>query len=116
MRDTDYIAKAMPGVDPAVALAWVDSMPFYAQVGWGLGVWFGLLGSLLLLLRSRWAVWSFGISLVGAILSLGYQIAFAAPLPGADSPIMKLMPYVIILICLALFLYARAMEKRGVLS
>lgn len=116
MRDTDYIAKAMPGVDPAVALAWVDSMPFYAQIGWGLGVWFGLLGSLLLLLRSRWAVWSFGVSLVGAILSLGYQIALAPPLPGADSPVMKLMPYVIILICVALFLYARAMEKKGVLS
>ena len=115
MRNTDYIANAMPGVDPNVALAWVDSMPMYAQVGWGLGVWLGLLGSVLLLARSRYAVWAFGISLVGAIFSLGYQIALAPPLPGADSPMMKLIPYVVIALCTFLFWYAWTMEKKGVL-
>lgn len=115
MRNTDYIANAMPGVEPNVALAWVDSMPMYAQVGWGLGVWLGLLGSVLLLARSRYAVWAFGISLVGAIFSLGYQIALAPPLPGADSPMMKLIPYVVIALCAFLFWYAWTMEKKGVL-
>lgn len=115
MRNTEYIKNAMPGVDPNVALAWVDSMPMYAQIGWGLGVWMGLLGSILLLLRNRWAVWAFGLSLLGAVLSLGYQIALAPPLPGADSAMMKAIPYVIILICVALFLYARAQAQKGVL-
>ena len=115
MRNLDYIASSMPGVDPNAALAWVDSMPLYAQIGWGLGVWMGLLGSVLLLIRSRWAVWSYGLSLVGAVLSLGYQIALAPPRPGADSPMMKAIPYVIIVVCAALFLYARAMEKKAVL-
>ena len=31
------------------------------------------LSKLALLLRNRWAVWSYGISFVGAVLSLGYQ-------------------------------------------
>ena len=116
MRNTDYIASAMPGVDPNAALAWIDGMPIYAQIGWGMGVWLGLLGSVLLLLRNRWAVWSFGLSLLGAVLSLGYQIALAPPMPGAEeSAMMKAMPYVIILICVALFLYARAMAAKGVL-
>ena len=115
MRNTEYIKNAMPGVDPNVALAWVDSMPMYAQIGWGLGVWMGLLGSILLLLRNRWAVWAFGLSLLGAVLSLGYQIALAPPLPGADSAMMKAIPYVIILICVALFLYARTQAQKGVL-
>jgi hypothetical protein len=115
MRNTDYIASAMPGVDPNAALAWVDSMPIYAQIGWGVGVWVGLLAAVLLLLRNRWAVWAYGLSLIGAVLSLGYQIALAPPLAGADTPMMKAMPYVIILVALGLFLYARAMEKRGVL-
>jgi hypothetical protein len=115
MRNTDYIRSAMPGVDPNAALAWVDSMPMYAQIGWGVGVWLGLLGSILLLLRSRWAVWSLGLSMVGAIVSLGYQIALAPPLAGADGPMMKAMPYIVILISIALFLYARAMEQKGVL-
>ena len=116
MRNTDYIASAMPGVDPNAALAWVDAMPLYAQFGWGLGVWMGLAGAVLLLMRHRWAVWAYGLSFVGAVLGLGYQIALAPPLPGADTPMMKTMPYVIIAVALALFLYARAMEKKGVLS
>jgi len=116
MRNTDYIAASMPGVDPNAALAWVDSMPLYAQFGWGLGVWMGILGAVLLLMRNRWAVWAYGLSLVGAVLGLGYQIALAPPLPGADGPMMKAMPYVIILVALGLFLYARAMEKRGLLG
>ena len=115
-RGAEYIASSMPGVDANAALAWINDMPMYAQIGWGLGVWLGLLGSILLLMRSRWAVWSFGISLVGAILSLGYQMMLAPPMPGAtESPMMKAMPIVIIAIALFLFLYARAMEKKGAL-
>lgn len=111
-----YIATTMPGVDANAALAWINGMPMYAQVGWAVGVWLALLGSILLLIRSRWAVWSFGLSLVGAILSLGYQIALAPPMPGATaSPMMKMMPVVILVIAVALFLYAWAMEKKGVL-
>lgn len=115
MRNTDYLASAMPGVDPNAALAWVDAFPIWVQAGWALGVWLGLLGAVFLLLRSRWAVWSFGLSLVGAILSLGYQIALAPPLAGAEGLMFTVIPYVIILVALGLFLYARAMEKKGVL-
>ncbi|MEP6983905.1 MAG: hypothetical protein ABI853_09705 [Sphingomicrobium sp.] len=115
MRNTDYIAAAMPGVDPKAALAWVDQFPLYAQIGWGLGVWMGLLAAILLLLRNRWAVWSYGLSLLGAVLGLGYQIVAAPPLAGAEGPMYTVMPYVIILVALCLFLYARAMEKKGVL-
>ncbi len=115
MRNTDYIASAMPGVDPNTALAWVDSMPLYAQIGWGLGVWLALLGAVLLLMRNRWAVWSYGLSMVGAIMSLGYQIALAPPLPGAQGAMYRAMPYVIIAVSIVLFWYAWTEEKKGVL-
>ena len=115
MRNTDYLASMMPTVDPQAMLAWVDAFPLWAQFGWGLGVWGGLVGAILLLMRSRWAVWGMGLSLLGALLGLGYQIAAAPPLAGAEDPMFKIMPYVIILIAAALFLYARAMEKKGVL-
>lgn len=115
-HDTAYLKQAMPDVDPQTALAWVDSMPIYAQVGWGLGVWLAVAGAVLLLMRSRHAVWAFGISLLGALVSLGYQILLAKPLPGAQAPIYTIMPLVIIAIALALFLYARAMKARGVLG
>ena len=115
-HNMEYLKTAMPGVDPKVALEWVESMPMYAQIGWGLGVWLALLGSVLLLVRSRWAVWSFGVSLAGAIVSLGYQLLLAPPIPGATmSPAMKLVPVFIILVAIALFWYAWRQEKRGVL-
>jgi hypothetical protein len=114
-RNTEYLAGMMPGVDPNAILAWVDAFPLYAQVGWGLGVWMGLLGGALLLLRSRWAVWALGLSLIGAVLGLGYQIVAAPPMPGGETTMTTVMPYVIILVALGLLLYAYAMEKRGVL-
>lgn len=116
MRNTEYLAGMMPGADPNAVLAWVDAFPIYAQFGWGLGVWGGLLGAILLLVRSRWAVPVFAASLVGAVMGLGYQIVAAPPLAGVDGPMVEGMPFVIILVALGLFLYARAMRAKGVLS
>ena len=115
MRDADYIASMMPGVDPNAIFAWVDSFPLWAQTAWALGVWGSFVGSILLLLRNRWAVWSFGISLLGAVLSFGYQLGGANPMPGDPGTMGTIMPIVIILIVIALFAYSRAMEKKGVL-
>lgn len=116
MRNTDYLASMMEGIDPQAMLAWVDAFPVWAQFGWGLGVWMGLAGAVLLLMRHRWAVWSFALSLLGAVMGLGYQIMFAPPLPGAEGAMFEIMPWVIILIAAAQFLYASAMMKRGVLA
>lgn len=115
MRNTEYLQSAMPTVDPEAMLAWVDAFPIYAQVGWGLGVWMGLLGSILLLMRSRWAVPAFALSLIGAILGLGYQIAAAPPLAGAEGAMFAIMPYIIILIAVALLYYAHRQKQTGVL-
>jgi hypothetical protein len=115
MRNTDYLAEMMPGIDPQATLAWIDAFPFWAQFGWGLGVWMGLVGSLLLLIRNRYAVHAFGLSLLGAVLGLGYQLALAPPLPGADDPMMVVMPYIIIVVAMLLFGYARAMSRRALL-
>lgn len=115
MHNMDYIAASMPGVDPNTALAWVEGMPIYAQIGWGLGVWGGLLGAILLLMRSRYAVWAFAASMLGIVLGIGYQLVAAPPLPGADSGIYKVMPYVIIAVGLFLLWYAWSMQKKGAL-
>jgi hypothetical protein len=115
MRNEDYIKSAMPTTDPAVALAWMDSFPLYAKVGWALGVWGGLLGAILLLMRSRYAVWAFAVSMFGIVLSIGWQLVAAPPLPGADSGLAKIIPGVVILIGLFLLWYSWSMSKKGVL-
>ena len=115
MRNMDYIRSAMPGPDPAVALAWMDAFPIYAKIGWALGVWGGLLGAILLLVRSRYAVWAFAVSMLGIVLSIGWQLAAAPPLPGMNSSMATIIPAVVILIGLFLLWYSWTMEKNGVL-
>ena len=115
MRDAAYIKASMPGVDPNAALAWMDSFPMYAKAGWALGVWGGLLGAILLLMRSRYAVWAFAVSMIGIVLSIGWQLTIAAPLPGADSGMAKVIPAIVIVIGLFMLWYSWSMEKKGVL-
>jgi hypothetical protein len=117
MRNEDYFRMMGPDVDPQAMLAWVDSFPIYAQIGWGLGVWMGLLGSILLLMRNRWAVPALGLSLVGALLGLGYQILAAPPppAPSMNEGLMAYMAYIIIIIAAALYFYAHRQKQAGVL-
>ena len=53
--------------------------------------------------------------MVGIVLSIGWQIAAAPPLPGADSGAAKVIPYVVIAVGLFLLWYSWSMEKKGVL-
>ena len=115
MRNADWITTMMPGTDPNAVFQWIDAFPVWASFGWGLGVWGGLIGAILLLMRNRNAVWAFAASTVGAVLGLGYQMMGAPPLAGTDTTMNKIMPAIIILIALALFLYARAMQRTGLL-
>lgn len=105
MHNMAYIAQSMPGVDPNAALAWIQGMPLYAQIGWALGVWGGLLGSVLLLLRSRYALWAFALSMLGIVLGMGYQLLAAPALAGAGSS-GKMIQYVVIIIGAALLAYS----------
>lgn len=113
MRSTEWLSQG--GADPQVMLAWIDSFPIYAQFGWGLGVWMGLIGSVLLLMRHRWAVPAYALSLLGAVVGLGYQI-IASPAPAPmNEGFFAVLPYVIILVAAALYYYAHRQKRAGVL-
>ena len=115
LRNEDYVTSMMPGADPGAIFAWVDAFPIYAQIAWPLGVWGGLAGCILLLIRSRFAVHAFGLSLVGAVVGMAYQLFVAAPMPGPESAMTKVMPWIIIAIAIFLLWFASAMRKKGVL-
>jgi hypothetical protein len=100
--------------DPNAIIAWVDSMPLYAQIGWGLGVWGGLLGAVLLLMRSRYALWAFIVSLFGMAPSFAWQ-ALAAPAGTANPPGSKAVMVFIILLGIGQAWYARRQTQTGVL-
>jgi hypothetical protein len=78
---------------------------------WAIGVWGSVAGSILLLLRSRWAFHAFVLSLLGAIGSVLYTAVSLGPSEG----MALAMPLVIVAACLFFAWYARLMTKRGVL-
>jgi hypothetical protein len=112
MRNMDYLAKMG---DPNVMLAYMDNMPMYAKIGWGLGVWLGLLGAVLLLMRSRYAVHAFALSFLGMILSFGGQYLGPPPPPEMTAGAMKYIPLLIIVLGLAQLWYAWRESKTGLL-
>lgn len=110
LRDKAFLANI-----PADQIAYMDSLPAWLTAMWAIGVWGGLAGALLLLIRSRYAVWLFALSLIGAVVGLGYQMFMTVRPASMTAGMMGILPWVIILICVALFLYARAMAAKGVL-
>jgi hypothetical protein len=81
LREPTYMAfRAWILNIPRDALVlYYDLWPAYARIGWVMNAFGGLAGSLLLLVRDRYAVWLFGVSLAGLIL-LSYLFYFA-PFP-----------------------------------
>jgi fatty acid desaturase len=93
----------------------LNSLPGWLTGFWAIGVWGGLAGSILLLMRSRHAVWAFALSFVGAIVGMGYQM-FAVTMPASmKQGMMGMIPWVIIGIAAFLLWYAWSAEKRDVL-
>lgn len=111
LRNMDYL-ESMGFTEEA--MAYVDGFPLWADIAWALGVWGAVVGSILLLVRSRFAVISFALSLAGAILSNLYPL-ISEPPEAMQSSVATVMGLVIIAIAAALLFYARRMSAAGVL-
>lgn len=99
----------------AEMIAYYEAMPSWMYGPWVLGVWGAVIGSVLLLVRNRWAVTAFAASLLGALVSLIYSKLIDPPPLSPDMAAMAWMPWVILLIAAFLAWYAWFMAKRGVL-
>lgn len=92
----------------------MDAMPAWTYAAWFAGTWGAFLGSIALLLRSRWAMQLFGLSLVGLILSLIYSYGLSDA--GASMGQEGMMTYAFITAAAVFFLwYAMSMKTKGVL-
>ena len=95
-------------------LAYFYGFPAWAIAAWAIAVWGALLGSLCLLMRKAWAVWLFGASIVGMVLTgiYSYVLTDGMALMGTGGAIFRA---VIWFIAFSLYFYARGMARRGVL-
>ena len=96
------------------AFAWFEAMPAWATAAWAIGVWVSLLGSILLLARSRHAATAFLISLLGAAISFAYQFTSDRP-ASLEGAMATVMPIVILIAIVLQWYYARRMTAAGVL-
>jgi hypothetical protein len=92
------------------------SFPAWADASWALGVWGAVLGSVALLLRRSWAVWLFGISIIGLVLTTIYNFVLTdgAAMMG-DGATVWILTLLVWAITIALFVYARWLTRTGVL-
>lgn len=95
--------------------AYFTSFPAWGSAVWALGVWGCFFGSLLLLFRSRFAVWAFGISIIGLIGTTYYERVVADLPESLTTPGHHAFAAAIWIITIGLFFYSRAMRARGVL-
>lgn len=95
-------------------LAYFYEIPAWAVSGWAFGVWGAVAGSIGLLLRRRWAVWAFAVSLAGMAVSSLHSLVLSegAAIMGTGGMIFTAIIWVI---AIALLIYARAQAQRGVL-
>ena len=110
-RNLDYLGQMGSAQD---LLAWIDGFPMWVQVLWPVGIWASVLGSVLLLARSRHAVAAFVVSLVGAIGSFAGQL-LDAPSASLDTTANAVMPVVIVVLIVAQWWYARRVRAQGIL-
>lgn len=96
-------------------LAYFYGFPMWVVATWALSVWGGVLGAVLLLLRKRWAVPVFGVSLVTMVLTSFYNFVLTdglAIMGGAGGLVFSA---VIFVVAVALLVYARSLARSGVL-
>ena len=110
-RNPAYMAQFTPA-----QLEYFYGFPLWVQLVWGGAVFFSVAGSILLLLRLRLAAPVFGLAFLCMLLvSLhNYILDDVNPvaITGVEAAIFS---GVIAVVALLLWLYARAMRKRGVL-
>jgi hypothetical protein len=96
---------------PADHRAYVESLPAWTGLTWGLGVVAGLVGSILLLLRNRLAIPAFALSLAGAVINCSSYLVNRPP-PGFFNPVLTAF-----ILGFAAFLlwFAHRMKGRGLL-
>lgn len=99
--------QAMAQTPPEMVQALAQT-PTWALVAWGLAVGAALTGSLLLVLRRKWAVPAFVVSLAGLLVLTAYQIA-------ANMPMSLVQMVTIWLVALFLLRFSSSEAGKGLL-
>jgi len=96
-------------------LEYFYGIPAWAVSGWAIAVWIGLVGTVGLLLRRKWSVLAFAVSLAGLAISSIYTLILSDGLKimGGTGTIMTVLIWVI---SIFLVWYSKQQAKAGILT
>ena len=109
-----HAAAEQMGVTAQQAYEYFSSFPAWMVAFWALGVWGALAGSVLLLLRTRFAFAAFALSLLGLAVSTAYQVTASSP-DWLETSTDSTMTIVIWSVAAFLLIYAFSMTMKRVL-
>ena len=100
---------------PAEWHSYWESLPAWLTAFWALGVWGGLAGALLLLVRSRYAILAFALSFVGVVVDLGYQMFMTDMPESLRAGMLGILDWVILIVAAFLLWYSWDLRRKDVL-
>ena len=109
-RLESYMSQFTPG-----QLEYFYAFPVWMDAAWAIAVWASVLGSFILLMRKAFAVWLFGISILGLAVSSIYNFVLSDGMAVMGSG-GTTFTAVIWIIALFLYFYAKAMAARRVIT
>ena len=93
-------------------LALMDSLPSWYTAAFAIAVFSGLLGCLLLLMRRKWAVPVFLVSLLAVLVQMGYWL-FATDAMTVYGTQAVIMPLIVIIVAIFLYFYSKGASQKG---
>jgi hypothetical protein len=111
---TQFKIESYMGQFTQEQLDYFYGIPAWAVAGWAIAVWIGLVATVGLLLRRKWSVMAFTISLAGLALSSIYTLVLTNGLEIMGSA-ATVMTVVIWVVSIFLVWYSRQQAKAGVL-
>ena len=109
-RNASYMSSFTPE-----QRAYFYAFPMWVVATWALSVWGGVLGAVLLLLRKRWAVPVFGVSLATMVVTTFHNFVLTNGIAIMGGTGGLVFSAVIFVIAVALLVYARSLARARVL-
>jgi len=110
-RNEEY----MSGFTPE-QLEFFYGFPVWVVASWAIAIWGEVVGTILLIMRKSAAVWSLMASLIAMFITFIHNYILSNGLEVIGGTFELVFTGVIIIVAIGLYLYAKAMDKNGILS
>jgi len=110
-QNEEYMAQFSPE-----ELEFFYGFPIWINSAWAIAVWSGVLGSICLMLRKKWAEPVFLVSFLAMTITAIHNYGLSNGLEVAGDTFSIVFTAAIFAVCALLWLYSRTMSSKGILG